>query len=72
LISASDEVYGHLTNRERRYVTALQRRSQHLASRIEVAMTVDLTYDKQERAAIQWALGVIASARKDTHGVSEG
>ena len=70
-ILASDPLFGHLTNKERRYVSALQRRSQHLSSRIEAAMTVDLTYDKHELAALKWALGVIADASKEENGISE-
>ena len=65
LIPATDPIFGHLTNRERRYVNALQRRSEHLQARIDAALTVDLTYDKHEVAAIRWALGVIANARKE-------
>ena len=68
MIPATDEIYGHLTNRERRYVGALQRRIQHLASRVDAAMTVDLTYDKHELAALRWALGVVANARKEQSG----
>lgn len=64
-VPATDPIYGHLTNRERRYVTALQRRAEHLQARIDSSLLRDLTYDKHEIAALSWALGVIANARKE-------
>lgn len=68
-IPVSDPVYGHLTNRQRRYVSALQRRAEHLRARIESNLLKDLTYDKHELNALTWALGVIAmsTAREDAH-----
>ena len=60
----SDPIYGHLSSKERRFVGVLQKRAEWLARRIGEA-SHDLTYDKQERAALQWALGVIANARKN-------
>ena len=71
-IPRTDPTYGHLTNRERRYVAVLRRRSEHLQARITANLLKDFTYDKQEVSAIQWALGVIANAGKDEHGIPEG
>lgn len=66
-----DPVYGHLTNRERRYVGALQRRAEHLQARIKDSLLRHLTYDKHEHSALTWALGVIANARKGSNGIPE-
>ena len=71
-ILSSDPTYGHLTNRQRRYVSALQRRAQHLQTRIEDNLLKDLTYDKHELSALTWALSMIANASKDEHGIPQG
>ena len=63
-LPTSDAVYGHLNSRERRYVLALQKRKEWLGQRINTSPN-ELTYDNQERAALEWALGVIANARKE-------
>lgn len=70
-ILSSDPIYGHLTNRERRYVEALQRRAGHLHARIEANLLKDLTYDRHEHNAITWALGIIANARTGSNGLSK-
>ena len=70
-LPTTDAVYGHLTNQERRYVLALQKRKDWLAQRINDSPHA-LSYDNQERAALEWALSVIANARKEIHGLSEG
>lgn len=50
-----------MNQKQRSHVKALQRREQHLATRI-ASLPDDVTslpYDKGERAALRWALAVI-------------
>jgi hypothetical protein len=59
---APREDWPHLTNSERRKVATLQCRADWLRQRIEVC-EVEPVYDKAELAALQWALGRIATLK---------
>lgn len=50
-----------LTRDERRHLDALERRADHLASRVAAAGPErdDLQYDRQELTALRWAIGLL-------------
>lgn len=50
-----------LNSRERHRVKVLEKRARHLNDRIAAAAAVgrELSYDRQELAALEWALGII-------------
>ena len=50
------ERFGHYSNRGRRKIASLIRRADHLKARIINSPNKDLTFDKQELAALDWAL----------------
>jgi hypothetical protein len=50
-------VYRTITSRQKRFITTLRRRMAHLERRISESRT-DLSYDKAELAALNWALSI--------------
>lgn len=50
--------FDHLSNADKRCVLALKKRREHLVASVE-ASDKDLTYDKQEAAALTWAIRYI-------------
>lgn len=58
--------YSHFSNRERKHIVMLQKRALWLVRRIE---QLDQGWDKQELAALQWALGRLANTKEEAHSV---
>lgn len=50
-----------MTRQERKYLNSLNRRAEHLERRIQES-TKDLTYDRQELAALKWAIRSLTPA----------
>jgi hypothetical protein len=55
--------FAHFSNKGRRRIAALQRRAAHLEARIATTNVLDLSWDKQELAALKWALGLLSNMR---------
>jgi hypothetical protein len=64
-------MYNHLTKDERRHIATLTRRSDHLARRI-VMSDKDLTFDRAERAALDWAISQLTNDIDTRHTPREG
>ena len=45
-----------LSNREQGYINAIQKRADHLSSRIASSIDKPLSYDKHELSALTWAI----------------
>lgn len=56
-----------LNYRERKHVEILQRRMHHLSKRVSNAPEKDLSFDKQELAALRWAVERVTSDRIPTN-----
>jgi hypothetical protein len=57
------EQYAGLTSKERKYIATMQKRLAWIRKRSTEALT-EQTYDKQEIAALEWALGKIAMSTR--------
>lgn len=52
-----------LTRKEQRHLDVLARRADHLAARIAGTERRDLSYDREELAALRWAIALLGGAR---------
>ena len=48
-----------MTKRERSKIDCLKRRHQFLVNRIDSNFNIDLSWDKREAAALQWAIEML-------------